>query len=369
MKLAFAIVLAIHGLLHLMGGAKAFRVSELLRLAQPISRPFGVLWLLAAALLFATAGALFAWPRWWWAVGAGAVILSQIAIATSWGDAKYGTIVNVLALAGVVLGFLARGPSSFRAELEREVERGVARAVVMPVLTEGDIAQLPASVQRYVRLSGAVGQPRVQSFHARFHGKIRSGPDAPWMSLTGEQYNFYDQPARLFLADASLYGVPFEAFHRFVGPTATMRVKVASLVQVVDAKGEEMDKSETVTLFNDLCVFAPGALVDRGIAWREVDSHTVSALFTNGNHSVRAVLSFNDLGELVDFISDDRMAASADGKSFTPMRWSTPLRAYRTFGVHRLMSEGECLWHAPGGKYAYLQFGLDAIDYNVAVAP
>jgi uncharacterized membrane protein YphA (DoxX/SURF4 family) len=366
MNLIFAIFLVVHGLVHLMGAAKAFRIAEMPQLTQQISRPLGVLWLLAAGLMFVTAGALFTWPRWWWTVGAGAIVISQIVIATSWSDAKYGSIANAILLAGVVLGYLSQGPSSFRAEYEREVERGAGHAVATPVLTEADIAQLPAALLRYIRLTGAIGQPRVQNFRARFHGKIRSGPDARWMPFTGEQCNFYDQPSRIFLMDASTFGVPLQVYHRFVGPSATMQVKVASLVQMIDAKGPEMDESETVTLFNDLCVFAPGALVDRGIQWQEIDPHTVSASFTNAGHTVRAVLSFNDLGELVDFASDDRSAASADGKSFTRMRWSTPLRNYRSFGPHRIMSEGEGVWHAPAGKYVYLQFDLDAIEYNIA---
>ena len=170
-------------------------------------------------------------------VGAGAVIVSQVVILTSWSDARYGTIANIVALVGVALGFLSQGPSSFRAEYDREIAQGLGRAVATPLLTEADLAQLPTLVQRYIRLNGAVGQPRVQNFRARFHGQIRSGPSARWMSFTGEQYNFYDQPSRLFLMDASMFGVPFQVFHRFVGPSATMRVKVASVVTMVDAKG------------------------------------------------------------------------------------------------------------------------------------
>jgi hypothetical protein len=166
--------------------------------------------------------------------------------------------------------------------------------------------------------------------------------------------------------DASMFGVPFQAFHRFVGPSATMRVKVAAVVTMVDAKGPEMDEAETVTLFNDLCVFAPGALIDRGIRWQEIDPQTVSASFTNVSHTVRAVLSFNDRGELTNFVADGRAAASADGKSFTKMRWSTPLADYREFGSHRLMARGEGIWHAAAGDYSYLRFDLDAIEYNVA---
>jgi hypothetical protein len=148
-----------------------------------------------------------------------------------------------------------------------------------------------------------------------------------------------------------------------------MRVNVASLVPMVDAKGPEMDESETVTLFNDLCIFAPGALVDGNIQWQEIDRYTVSASFTKGRHTIRATLCFNERGELNDFVSDDRSAASKDGHSFTRMRWSTPLRNYRTFGPHLIMSEGEGVWHAPTGTYTYLHFDLDAIEYNLAAVP
>jgi uncharacterized protein DUF6544 len=366
MKILFAAFLVVHGLIHLMGTAKAFGIAEIPQLTQQIAGPLGILWLLAAALLLVTAIFLFTSPQWWWVVGAGATVVSQVAIVTSWSDARYGTIANVIVLVGVALGFLSQGPSSFRAEYYREVAQGMGRAVATPLLTEADLAQLPAPVQRYIRLNGAVGEPRVQNFRARFHGQIRSGPDARWMSFTGEQYNFYDQPSRLFLMDASMFGVPVQAFHRFVGPSATMRVKVAAVVTMVDAKGPEMDEAETVTLFNDLCVFAPGALIDRGIGWQEIDPHTVSASFTNVSHTVRAVLSFNDRGELTNFVADGRAAASADGKSFTKMRWSTPLGDYREFGSHRLMARGEGIWHAAAGDYSYLRFDLDAIEYNVA---
>jgi hypothetical protein len=365
MRPLFAVFLVVHGLIHLMGTAKAFGIAEIPQLTQRIDRPLGMFWLLAAALLLVTASALFTWPQWWWVVGAGALVVSQVVIVTSWADARYGTIANVIVFAGVAFGCLSQGPWSFRAEYDREIAQGLGRAVATPLLTEVDLAELPAVVQRYIRLNGAVGQPRVQNFRARFHGRIRSGPDARWMSFSGEQYNFFDQPSRLFLMNASMFGIPFQAFHRFIGPSATMRVKVASVVTVVDAKGPEMDEAETVTLFNDLCVFAPGALIDRRIQWQVIDPQTISASFTNMSHTIRAVLSFNDSGELTNFVADGRAAASADGKSFTKMRWSTPLGDYREFGTHRLMARGEGIWHAPAGDYSYLRFDLDAIEYNV----
>lgn len=366
MKILFALFLVAHGLIHLMGTVKSWGLAQVPQLAQDIGRPTGALWLLAALLLFATAMSLFTWPHWWWLLGACALVVSQAVIFTSWSDARYGTIANVVILTAVVLGFLANGPGSFRATYDRDVAQGLERTVAVPLLTDADVATVPAVVQRYIRRSGAIGQPRVQNFRARFHGQIRSGPNARWMSLAGEQYNFFDQPTRLFLMDASMFGIPFQAFHRFVGPFATMRVKIAAAISVVNAKGPAMDEAETVTLFNDMCVMAPGALVDPRIQWTVIDATHVSASFQNLKYTAHAVLAFNERGELTDFLADGRGALSADGKTIvTKMPWSTPLSVYRDFGAHHLMAHGEGIWHAPAGTYSYLRFDLDSIEYNV----
>ena len=112
MTVAFAALLVVHGLIHMLGVAKAFGWAELPQLTQPISPMFGAVWLLAALLFFAAAVALFIWPRWWWAIGACAIVISMFVIVRFWNDAKFGAFGNVVVLIGVVFGFLAQGPVS-----------------------------------------------------------------------------------------------------------------------------------------------------------------------------------------------------------------------------------------------------------------
>ena len=144
-----------------------------------------------------------------------------------------------------------------------------------------------------------------------------------------------------------------------------MRAKAAALVPVVDMSGPEMTQAETVTLFNDMCIMAPPTLVDPAIAWEAVDARTARATFTTAGHTIRAELSFNDVGELTNFWSDDRGRVSPDGKLMTAVRWSTPVGNYRTFGNVRLASRGEGRWHEPGGEYAYIELEVDDVQYNV----
>lgn len=364
-RTVFLVVVITHGLIHLLGFAKAFGYAELPQLTQPIPRGRGLLWLTAGLLVLATAASLLMWPRGWWLLGALALVVSQIVIRSSWRDAKVGTVANLILLVGVLYGLASQGPWSLRTEYERATRASGTVAPPATVLTELDLAALPDPVRRYVRRSGALGQPLPRSFRATWTGRIRSSASAPWMAFTAEQVNRLDLPRRHFLMDATMKGLPVAVLHAFDERGATMRVRLLSVVSMVDAKGPDLTRAETVTLFNDLCILAPGALVSPLIAWEPIDGRRARASFSLRGHKIRAELHFNEAGELVDFSSDDRLAGSPDGRTFTPQRWTTPLRNYAQMGPVRVATHGETVWHPSSGPYAYGEFELTSLVYNV----
>lgn len=277
------------------------------------------------------------------------------------------TIAIVLAGAALlVYWFVASGPGSLRASYKRDIDRALARSGpdAEVIVAEADLAHLPAPVRRYVQLAGAVGRSRVHNFRVRMHGRIRNGPEAAWIPLTAEQYNFVGDPARFFYLNGSMGMIPVQGYHRYAEASATMIVKAAALVRVAQAAGRETTQSETVTLFNDMCVMAPGTLIDRAITWEAVDARTARATFTNAGMSIRAELSFNQAGELTNFWSDDRYQLAPDG-SVRKLRWSTPLKEYRTRRAFHLASAGEGRWLDPAGEYSYIQLTIDDVEYNV----
>ena len=235
-----------------------------------------------------------------------------------------------------------------------------------PILTERDLDPLPAPVARYVRRSGAVGKPPVASFRAVFHGRIRAGADKPWMAFTGEQVNTYGaMPGRLFKMDATMARMPVDVLHVFTGDSATMRVKLCSLLPMVNTTGPELTRAETVTLLNDLCVLAPAALPDARIIWTPMGGHQARATFTRAGHTVTADLIFDGQDRLVDFTSDDRYQASSDGKALQSQRWFTPLRNYRSFHGRTISTSGRACWDTPDeGQFSYLEFEVDDITYG-----
>ncbi len=358
MRLAIASILIVHALIHSMGVAKAFGHAQLPQLAIPISRPMGVVWLLATLLLLAAAAALWIAPRTFWIIGGVGVIVSQVVIVASWGDARFGTVANMVVLIAVAYGAFAWGPFGLHADYLRQTSRALDSLPVHPasVITEADLAPLPTPVRRYLQLAGVVGQPRVQSYGVRMSGRIRGAADAPWMPFTAEQHSFLNPPRRFFFMRAQRSGLPLDGLHAYTEDGATMRIKLLSVFPVVDLKGPALTRTETVTVLNDMAIMVPAALVDPAIRWRQIDALQVEATYTDGPIEVRAMLVFDATGALVNFWSDDRPALAPDGVTLQPQRWSTPVGAYRWQGGYRLASRGEARYAAAGGEFAYLEF-------------
>jgi hypothetical protein len=367
MRGLFVTLIVLHGVIHVMGFAKAFGLADLPQLTAPVTRGVGVAWLLSACMLVTTAVLLATSSRVWWVAGLAAVVLSQSVIATAWSDAKAGSIVNVLVLGGVVYGFASQGPLSLRAAYRQDAQARLARSVSAPQVKAEDLAALPRPVQRYVRVAGAIGQPRVRRVRATWRGRIRANPGDPWMPFTAEQYNFLEEPARFFFMDATRSHLPVDVFHAFHGGAASMRVRFLSLVPLVNATGPEITRAETVTLFNDLCLLAPAALLDPAIRWDPIDERSARGHYTVGSNTISAMLSFNDEGELVNFASEDRLVQSAGGTRWTRQPWSTPVSAYRQFGPWRLSTRGEGRWHPPGGAFTYIELELLDLHTNEEV--
>jgi hypothetical protein len=98
-------------------------------------------------------------------------------------------------------------------------------------------------------------------------------------------------PSRLFSMDATMFGLPVDVLHTYAGAIAPMRVKACSLVPIVNMGGPDMDRAETVTVFNDLCILAPAALIHAPITWQPIDAEHVRGTFPNGAQTVAAELT------------------------------------------------------------------------------
>jgi hypothetical protein len=347
-----------------MGFAKAFGYGNFNQLTKEISKPIGMVWF-ATGLLFLIGLALYILRKESWAYfGVIAVVLSQILIIYDWNDAKFGTIANGIILVFVIVGFFQ---IKFKNEYRNEVTICFEQTKKLSkiILSEGIIKYLPEPVKKYIRYAGCLNKPILHHFRIDFSGKIRSYEKKEWMQLKSEQYNFIQSPTRLFYLDASMKGLPVAGFHCFKNGIAYMDIRLLSMFKVEFQKGAVMNESETVTFFNDMCCMAPATLIDKRIEWLEVEENKVKASFTNNGITISACLYFNAIGELVNFVSEDRSALVKNGET-VKLKWSTPLRDYKTINGYKLASYAEAIYTYPDGEFTYATFELKGIGYNLS---
>ncbi|MCL3861166.1 DUF6544 family protein [Actinotalea sp. K2] len=356
-----ALVVA-HGGVHLLGAAAGLGWTSTSELE--VTTVGGWAWLAVAAITVAAGTALLAGRPRWWQLGAVAAAGSLALVATHWPAPAPALLPDAALLLAVLHGWWCASPRSLRGRYRTGVAASRDEPTPSSPVSDADVDRLPPVVARYVRRTGAVGRPRVSRVRVRLRGRIRGGPDEPWMTFTGEQVNTYgERPTRHFLLDATRAGLPIDVLHVLTDGTATMQARLLSVIPVVRGAGAEMDRGETVTLFNDLCLLAPAALVDAPVTWEELDDRRVRGTYRTGGQEVSAVLVVDAEGDLRDFVSDDRLRASPDGRSFTPMRWSTPVGGFAQSDGRRLAGSARALWHAPEpeGTFVYAEMELTDI--------
>lgn len=358
LKYFLCFIILIHGLIHVMGFAKAYSYGNITQLSTVISKPFGVVWL-ATAVLFLVGVLLFlikkdSWPY----IAIIAAIISQFLIISTWQDAKFGSIANAIVL---LIAILAIASHNFEKQYTKDVKKHLSetRIIQTDLLTEGDIKHLPLPVQKYLRYCNVLDKPKVKNFRVVFDGQMREkGKD--WFTFQSIQYNFIENPTRLFFMKAKMFGAPVLGYHCYQNKKATMQIKLLGLFDLVNIKGTEMNKAETVTVFNDLCLMAPAGLIDKRIEWTLIDSLCAKANYTNELNKISAILYFNEAGQLINFTSDDRYAI--DMKQY---RFSTPVKEYVKIDGRNIWKYGDATWHYPEGEFVYGKFTLKNIEYNV----
>ena len=161
-----------------------------------------------------------------------------------------------------------------------------------------------------------------------------------------------------------MFAIPVQGYHRYVGSSASMRVKAAALVTSPPPTAPS-DPGETVTLFNDMCVLAPATLIDPAIQWDALDARATRALFTNAEYT--SVPS-----------SRSMMPASCGFRLRGPLSVATRWEDHATAalvdagGTLSVVRFRAAAIRRPGamarsrGQYAYIELTIDDVQYNVA---
>jgi hypothetical protein len=361
LKIVFILVIAIHGLIHLLGFVKAFDMANITELSLPISKPMGMAWLVASVLFLTSAVLYIMSYRIWPFIAISAVILSQIIIFTAWGDAKFGTIANVIIL---LVALPAMGDWFFHNKVSSEQEY-LLEQVSQPNdkdVQKEDLQHLPEIVQAWLRNSGVVGKPEVTFVRLKQTGQMKTSPDGRWMDFSAVQYFDVKNTSFNWKVDVKMLPlITLTGRDKLMDGQGEMLIKLLSLINVVDEKQNEQINTGTMIRFlGEICWF-PSAALNDFIRWEEIDEHSAKATMTIGKQQVSGIFRFSESGDF-QFFEADRYYGGAEDAVLR--KWVVEAEEYNRFNGNRIPNKLSVTWKLPEGDFTWLYLEITDLDIN-----
>lgn len=361
MRIVFLIIVLIHGLIHLLGFVKGFGFNEVKELTLPISKPLGFVWL-TATVLFLTYGISYvANSKYAWFVGLAAVIISQILVIMFWEDAKFGTIPNILILVVSIASF---GYFNFQKLVQQETIHLLSqnKMIENEIMDENDIKELPEPVKNWLRNSGAVGKPFINSGKVAQIAEMKMKPEqAKWMTASAIQYTTINNPAFIWSVDVKMNSLlNFQGRDKFENGKGEMVIRMNSLINVVNEKGEKIDEG-TIQRYLGEMVWFPSLAISPYITWEQINDTTAKATMTYKENKGSGTFYFNASSDITKY-----SALRFNGNDVNAKRhpWIMNISEYKIFEGIKVPAKMTATWKLDEGDWTWLKLEVTDIKYN-----
>ncbi|MEZ2414608.1 DUF6544 family protein [Muriicola sp. E247] len=361
MKLLLAILLLVHGLIHLLGFLKAFGIGQYPMFSVQIGRVHGLIWLLSFFLLLLTALTMYFNHKLWPWLGLLAILISQILIVISWADAKYGTWVNLLLLLVIIPGI---GEFFFNKKVDGEVKLLTnLQEVSIDKSVDSKLGKaLPPIVADWLKNSGIGSSDSISKVYLTQKGEMRTRPDGKWMSFQAEQWFSIKDPGFIWKTRVQMLGPVFlSGRDKLIGGKGQMDISLLSLIPVVRADNDRGINEASMTRFLAEMIWFPSAANEPYISWESIGTHKARAVSTYGDQSVSGVFSFNDKAEPIAF---EAMRYMETGENAKLEKWVIKNLSFRIVNGIRIPDKSEIIWDLKEGEYHWLTLEISEIQYD-----
>lgn len=360
MRYVFAILLGLHGLIHLMGFVSAFFSTTIEKQVLGISKPIGALWLVTF-ILFIISAAQFLGNKKWFYVAFIAVLMSQILIIVTWKDAKFGTIANVII---VLVSLSAYGMHRFNKRVQKESFElfQSIETINTSIITKNDIVHLPKIVQKWMTHSGVVGHYSLSNLRLKQKGKMRTKPNGKWMPFTANQYFNVDNPSFVWCTNVDAMPiVPMVGRDKLVNGKGAMLINIAGLVPVVnESDNAKINQGTMLRYLAELCWFPQAAIKDY-VQWETIDATSAKATLTINNKSVSGIFNFNKNGTVSSFEANRYYGRKDDAQL---EKWVIVNSEHRPFNGVIIPNKSKVIWKLKERDFHWLNIEINFIDYN-----
>lgn len=366
MRIALPILIGIHGIIHLFGFLKAFGISEFNAISQPISKTFGIVWLLTFILFVSATVLLKMQSDYWWIIGIVGVILSQFLIINYWSDAKFGTILNLVILVSIIIAY---STFIFNKKVSAETAKIFenSNTINKNILSEQMISDLPTIVQKWLLNSGTIGKEAVYTVYLEQDLQMLMKPgQKDWSDAKAKQYFTIEPPA--FNWSVSLKMNPMVNVvgrDKFENGQGEMTIKMFSLFSIANAKNNEKVNQATLQRYLAEIVWFPSAALSPYITWEQIDDTSAKATMEFKGTKGSGMFQFDEKGNFVKFVA----MRYKDVQDVKPTEWTVTATKTELRNGLRIPVELKADWKLDNGNWTWLKLKITDIKYNVQKMP
>lgn len=271
-------------------------------------------------------------------------------------------LVILLPLIGILLYFYVQN-HGMHSMIWSEV-RALAEGSPVEPDTVADVDSLPAPLQRYLSYAIDADRGNAGFVRLRHGGTFRLQPDAGWLPIRGEEYFHASAPGFVWTGVVRPNPLAWvRARDKYVGGQGEMLIRLRGAVTLGRSTGAEMNRSSLLRYLAEMPWFPSAFRAVAGIAWKEIDAHTVEAALTHAGETVTGRFTVSDTGEITAFSSHDRFR-EVDGTQVRTA-WKGAYRNYREVDGMRLPHDVEVTWELEDGDFPYARFQVTGIEFDV----
>ena len=364
MKIVFSILLAVHGLIHLMGFVKGLGIADIKELTQPVTKFMGIIWFAASVLFFAVLLQYALKNEFWWFTAIIAVVVSQVLVIIFWHDAKFGTIPNIIILLVAIVVF-AR--FSYTRSINHEIDNLFSRMPLKKAekITTEMIVHLPVPVQKWMENSGIVGKDRIYTVRLKQRAQMKLKPEQKeWTDARAEQYYTIEKPAFIWRVDMQMMPlINVMGRDKFLDGKGEMQIKLLSLIPIVNEADNEQINTGAMLRYLGEIVWFPSAALSPDITWQYIDETSAQATLSYQETAVSGVFFFNEQGEFIKFSAQRYLGGDKDAEL---REWIITATESKMMNGIIIPAQCEATWKLETGDWTWLKIEITDIAYNTA---
>ncbi len=273
-------------------------------------------------------------------------------------------LLIILSIIILIIVFVLIGSYRFNRMTDNETKNIVLNVSFKEnhIINGQDIINLPQPVQKWLRLSGVIGKEEIKLAYVKQKALIKLKPEQKeWYSAKSIQYITTEKPAFIWTVDMDMMPlIKIKGRDKSVEGKGDMLIKLNSLINVVNEKGEKLDEGALQRYLAEI-VWSPSSVISPLIEWEEIDSLSAKAIINYKGTVASGTFYFNEKGDFVKFTTIRYKDNTQESKRYP---WVITVQEYNTFEGIRVASKMKVTWELEKGDWTWLDLEIQDIKYN-----